>query len=61
MQDKNRDINVEKGHVDTGGEGEDGTNCELRIDIYTLPCVKQLAGRNLQNNIGSSVQFLVVT
>ena len=25
-----------------GGEGEGGTKWEIRIDIYTLPCVKQL-------------------
>ena len=29
------------------GEGEGGTNWEIRIDIYTLPCVKQIASRNL--------------
>ena len=28
----------------TEGEGEGGTNWEMRIDIYTLPCVKQIAG-----------------
>ena len=27
-------------HVDTGGEGESGTNWEIRVDICTLPCVK---------------------
>ena len=40
MQVRNRDTDVENGHVDTGEEGEGGTNWEIRIDIYTLPCVK---------------------
>ena len=29
------------------GEGERGTNCEIRIDIYTLPCIKQIASGNM--------------
>ena len=40
MQGRNVDIDIENGHVDTGVEREGGTNCEIRIDIYTLPCVK---------------------
>ena len=47
MQGRNRDIDIENGHVDTGGEGEGGTNWEIRIDIYTLPCVKQMASGNM--------------
>ena len=27
-------------HVDTGWEGEDGEDWEIRIDSYTLPCLK---------------------
>jgi len=27
---------MENGHMDTGGEGEGGTNWEIGIDIYTL-------------------------
>ena len=27
-------------HVDTVGEGEGGTNWEIRFAINTLPCVK---------------------
>ena len=30
-----------------GGEGEGGTNWEIRIDIHTLPCVKQIDSGNL--------------
>ena len=29
--------------MDTDGEGEDGTNGESSVDIYTLPPVKQAA------------------
>ena len=31
---------VEKGLVDTEGEGEGGMNWESTIDIYTLSCIK---------------------
>ena len=38
---------VENGHVVTvGREGEDGTNWEAGIEIYTLPCVKQIVHKN---------------
>ena len=37
---RNRDTDVENRHVDTVGEWECGTNWEIRINIYTLPCVK---------------------
>ena len=30
----------ENKHVDTRGAGESGTNWEIGIDMYTLPCVK---------------------
>ena len=40
MQGRNRNIDVENRYVDTGGEGEGGTNWEIRIDICILPCVK---------------------
>ena len=40
FQGRNRDADVENKHVDTVGEGEGGTNWEISIDIYTLPCVK---------------------
>ena len=46
LQGRNRD--VENGCVDLGGgEGEGGMNWEIGIDIYTLPCVKQIASGNL--------------
>ena len=37
---RNRDVAIENGHVDTVGEGEGGTNWEIKVDINTLPCVK---------------------
>ena len=40
LQGRNRDADVENRHVDTGGEGEGGTNWEIRNDIFTLQCMK---------------------
>ena len=44
MQGRNRDTDIENEHVDTEGKEECGMNREIRIDIYTLPCVRQLMG-----------------
>ena len=44
--------------MDTVGEGERGTNGESSIDIYTLPCVKQIAGEMLLYNTGSQPDTL---
>ena len=41
---RNRD--AENKHVDTRGAGESGTNWEIGIDMYTLPCVKYIASGN---------------
>ena len=54
-------LNEENGHVDTAGEGGGGTNWEIRIDIYTLPCVKLIASGNLLYSTGSSAQCSVMT
>ena len=40
MQGRNTDIDVENGH----GLGESGTNWEVRTDMHTLLCIKQLVG-----------------
>ena len=40
LQAWNGDTDIENGLVYTAGEGEDGTNRESSIDIYTLSCVK---------------------
>ena len=50
----------------TGGwtrsrEGEGGMNWEVRIDIYTLPCVKSIVSGNLLYSTGSSTQCSVMT
>ena len=42
------------------GEGEGGTNWEIRIDIYIPPCVKQVASWKLLQNIGSSARCSVM-
>ena len=47
--------------MDTEGEGEGGMNWEIRIDIYTLPCVKQIASGNLPYSRGSSARCSVMT
>ena len=59
--EEKRDADIENGHVDTVGGGEGGTNWEMRIDIYTLPCVKQTASGKLLYSTGSSARCSVVT
>ena len=39
----------------TRGGKEGRRNCEIGIDIYTLPRVEQIAGRNLLQSAGSLV------
>ena len=47
--------------MDTVGEGEGGTNQEIRIDIYTLSCIKQIANGKLLYSTGSSARCSVMT
>ena len=47
--------------MDTAGARKGGTNWEIRFDINTLPCVKQIAGGNLLYSTGSSAQCSVTT
>ena len=48
MQGRKRDIDVESGRVHTAEwEGEGEMNPEVRIDVNTLPCVKQTAREKL--------------
>ena len=62
LQGRNRDADVGNRHVGLGGgDGESGMNWETRIDMYTLPCVKQIASENLLHSIGSSVRCSVMT
>ena len=43
FQGKNGDADAHKGHVDTDGKWQNGVNWEVWIDVYTLPCGKQMA------------------
>ena len=61
MYGRNRDIDLENGHVDTVGKGEGGTNWEIRFDINTLPCVKYIASGNLLYSTRSSAWCSVMT
>ena len=38
FQGRNRDTDIENGHVDTVREGESGTNWEGSTDIHTTMC-----------------------
>jgi len=40
LQGRNRDADVENGHVDAVGERESGMNWESSTDIHTLLCGK---------------------
>ena len=56
LQGKNRDRDIENRPVSTAGEGEGGTNWESGVDIYTLPCEKQIASGKQPHDTGSSAQ-----
>ena len=58
---RNRDTDVENGHVDMEGGKGGGMNWEIGIDIHTLPCEKQIASGNLLYSTGSSARCSVVT
>ena len=47
LKKRNRDTDVDNGLVVTGREGEGGMNWGIRIDIHTLPCLKQTASGKL--------------
>ena len=53
LQGRNREAHMKKGLVDTGWEGESAMNWESRLDIRTLPCIKQIASRKLLYSIES--------
>ena len=59
-QGRNRDRRRERtcGH---GREGEAGTNWESSIDVYTLPCVKQIASGKLLHSTGRSARCSLMT
>ena len=47
--------------MDTEREGVGGMSWESRTDIYTLPCVKQIAGGKLLHSTGSPIRCSVIT
>ena len=47
LQGRNKDSDIENRLMGTVGEKEGGTNWESSIEIYTLPCVKQIAKAKL--------------
>ena len=47
--------------MDAVGEGEGGTNGKSSLDIYTLPRVKQMAGKKLPYNTRSPGGCSVMT
>ena len=55
------DTDVENRLVDTAGDGEGGMNWESSIDIYTLSCVKQIAGGELLYNPEKPARRVVMT
>ena len=59
FQGRNRVADIENRCVNTGNEGGCGMKGKIGIDIYTLPCVKQIAGRKLLYITGSSAQCSV--
>ena len=61
MQGRNGGADVENGLVHTVGEGERRTNRESSIDIYTLPCIKEIAGEKLLYKTGSPTWRFVMT
>ena len=61
MQGRNGGADVENGVVHKVGEGERRTNRESSIDIYTLPCIKEIAGEKLLYKTGSPTWCFVMT
>ena len=43
FQGRNRDIDIENGHVETVEEGEGETHWGIRIDIYAPPHLKSIS------------------
>ena len=56
-----RDTDKDNRLADTGEEGEGRANSKSNTDIYTLPCVKQLASGKLLYNTASSARYSVMT
>ena len=61
MQGRNGFSDREDGLADTVGEGESAMNGQSGIDIYAVPCVKQMAHEKFLYNRGSSAWCSVMT
>ena len=61
MQGRSEDTDVVHGPADTGREGEGGMNGKSSINMYTLSCVKQVAGGKLLYNTGGPAWPSVMT
>ena len=51
--EEERERDVGKRYVDTVGEGEGGMYPETGIDVYMLPCVKEITSGKLMYSTGS--------
>lgn len=60
MQGRNGDSDVNR-HVDTEWEGEKGMNGESSINMYTLLCVKWIAGGKILYHTQSLAGQSVIT
>ena len=60
MNGRNGDADVENGLMEQLGR-ESGVNREGSINIYTLSCLKWIAGEKLLHNTGSPVWCSVIT
>ena len=54
-------VDIENRLVNIVGKGKSGMNGESSINIYTLLCVKQMAGEKLLYNTGSPAWHSVMT
>ena len=61
LQGRNGDADVENRLMDTAGEGEDGTNGESSIDVYTQSRVKCIASEKLPCNTESPAWHSVMS
>ena len=61
MRGRSEDTDVVHGLVDTVREGKGGMNGKSSINMYTLLCVKQIAGGKLLYNAGGPAWCSVMT
>ena len=61
MQARNRDANIENRLAGHSGGRRRGDDLESNTDIYTLPCIKQIASGKLLYGTESSAWRSVIT